>query len=37
MRGRELTCGETERERVSEKQSVGGEGDSIDTKIRTFA
>ena len=36
-RERELTSRETERQRVSERQNVGGEGDSIGTKIRTFA
>ncbi len=36
-RGRELTDGETKRERVSEGQSVCREGDSVNTKIRTFA
>ncbi len=36
-RERELTSRETERQRASERQSIGGEGDSVGTKIRTFA
>ncbi len=35
--GEKLAERQRERDRVSERQSVGGEGESVSTKIRTFA